>query len=57
MLPQANRVRRERMSAAHLTAGLQCGGSDAFSSLSANPALGVAAWATSCGITLPPAQA
>ena len=33
---------REPVSASHLTLALQCGGSDGFSALSANPALGVA---------------
>lgn len=42
MLPQANAVRREPCSAAHLTIGLQCGGSDGYSGISANPALGAA---------------
>ncbi len=42
MLPEANRVRRSTVSAAHLTVGLQCGGSDGFSSITANPALGAA---------------
>jgi altronate hydrolase len=42
MLPAANAVRREPASAEHLTIGMQCGGSDGFSGLSANPALGVA---------------
>ena len=42
MLPAANKVRREPVSAAHLTVGLQCGGSDGFSSITANPALGAA---------------
>lgn len=42
MLPRANAVRREPCSAAHLTIGLQCGGSDGYSGISANPALGVA---------------
>jgi len=42
MLPAANRVRREPCSAAHLTIGLQCGGSDGYSGISANPALGAA---------------
>lgn len=40
MLEQANRATREPASAEHLTVGLQCGGSDGFSGLSANPALG-----------------
>jgi altronate hydrolase len=42
MLPAANRVRREPCSAAHITIGLQCGGSDGYSGVSANPALGAA---------------
>ncbi|MDH5265625.1 MAG: altronate dehydratase family protein, partial [Betaproteobacteria bacterium] len=42
MLPIANAVKRETVSAEHITVGLQCGGSDGFSGLSANPALGVA---------------
>ena len=40
MLGMANAVRREPVSAEHLRIGLQCGGSDGFSGLSANPALG-----------------
>jgi altronate hydrolase len=42
MLPHANRVTRQPVSAEHITIGLQCGGSDGFSGLSANPALGKA---------------
>src|SRR3954452_14047895 len=42
MLPAANRVKREPCSAAHITIGLQCGGSDGCSGISANPALGAA---------------
>ncbi|WP_420391302.1 UxaA family hydrolase [Acuticoccus sp.] len=42
MLPDANRVAREPCSAEHIMVGLQCGGSDGFSGLSANPALGKA---------------
>jgi altronate hydrolase len=42
MLPLANAVKREPVSAEHLVIGMQCGGSDGFSGLSANPALGVA---------------
>ena len=42
LLPEANAVRREPVSARHLRIGLQCGGSDGFSSISANPALGAA---------------
>jgi altronate hydrolase len=42
MLPAANEARREPCSASHITIGLQCGGSDGYSGISANPALGVA---------------
>jgi altronate hydrolase len=42
MLPAANAVTRTPVSAIHLTVGLQCGGSDGFSSITANPALGAA---------------
>lgn len=42
MLPHANAVKREPCSAAHITIGLQCGGSDGYSGISANPALGAA---------------
>jgi altronate hydrolase len=42
MLAQANDVKREPCSAAHITIGLQCGGSDGYSGISANPALGAA---------------
>ena len=40
MLEAANAATREPVSAEHITIGLQCGGSDGFSGLSANPALG-----------------
>ena len=42
MLPEANKVTRQKVSASHLIVGLQCGGSDGFSSITANPALGAA---------------
>ena len=42
MLPQANRVKRQPVALKHLTVGLQCGGSDGYSGISANPALGAA---------------
>jgi altronate hydrolase len=42
MLPVANQCRREDVSAAHLTVALQCGGSDGYSGITANPALGMA---------------
>jgi altronate hydrolase len=41
-LADANRVRRESVPASELTVGLQCGGSDGYSGVSANPALGAA---------------
>ncbi|MGF6573407.1 altronate hydrolase [Paraburkholderia sp. GAS333] len=42
MLADANRVQREPVPASHLCVGLQCGGSDGYSGISANPALGAA---------------
>ncbi|MFA5916457.1 MAG: altronate dehydratase family protein [Sterolibacterium sp.] len=42
LLPEANRVVRVPVPASHITVGLQCGGSDSFSSITANPALGAA---------------
>jgi altronate hydrolase len=42
MLPDANDVKRETVSASHLTIGLQCGGSDGYSGVTANPVLGAA---------------
>jgi len=42
ILPEANKVKREPVPASHLTLGLQCGGSDGYSGISANPALGAA---------------
>jgi altronate hydrolase len=42
MLPHANQVVRESVLAKHLTLGLQCGGSDGYSGITANPALGAA---------------
>ncbi|WVN42609.1 altronate dehydratase family protein [beta proteobacterium MWH-UniP1] len=42
MLPMANQVKRARFPASKLKIGLQCGGSDGFSSITANPALGAA---------------
>jgi len=42
MLPKANAVQRVPCSASHITIGLQCGGSDGYSGISANPALGAA---------------
>lgn len=42
MLPIANEARREPCPASELTVALQCGGSDAWSGVTANPALGYA---------------
>lgn len=42
LLPEANQAKRDMVCASHLCVGLQCGGSDGFSSISANPALGAA---------------
>jgi altronate hydrolase len=42
MLPDVNRVERQPLSAGHLILGLQCGGSDGYSGITANPALGAA---------------
>ena len=43
MLPEANRISRETLPASELILGLECGGSDAYSGISANPSLGAAA--------------
>ncbi len=43
LLPQANAVQRQAVPAKHLILGMQCGGSDGFSAITANPALGAAA--------------
>jgi altronate hydrolase len=43
MLPSANRVRRETVPASELMLALQCGGSDGYSGITANPSLGAAA--------------
>lgn len=42
MLPQVNAVERKDIPASHITLALECGGSDAYSGISANPALGAA---------------
>ncbi|WP_375577005.1 UxaA family hydrolase [Paracidovorax oryzae] len=42
MLPAANGARRSTVPASHLKIGLECGGSDGFSGITANPALGAA---------------
>ncbi|MCP4622745.1 MAG: altronate dehydratase [bacterium] len=43
MLPELNRIKRQPVPAENLILGLQCGGSDGYSGITANPALGVAA--------------
>ena len=43
MLPKANEARRTTVPASHLSLALQCGGSDGYSGITANPALGAAA--------------
>lgn len=40
MLERANACRREEVSVSHLIVGLNCGGSDGYSGITANPALG-----------------
>jgi altronate hydrolase len=42
MLPRVGAARRSRIAASEITLGLQCGGSDAWSGVTSNPALGVA---------------
>ena len=42
MLPDLNKTKREKISISELTVALQCGGSDAYSGITANPALGYA---------------
>ncbi|HXE68263.1 MAG TPA: altronate dehydratase family protein [Hyphomicrobiaceae bacterium] len=43
MLPRANTARRQTVPASEITLALQCGGSDGYSGITANPALGAAA--------------
>lgn len=42
LLIEANRIERVPVPASHLIVGLQCGGSDSYSGVTANPALGAA---------------
>ncbi len=42
LLPRANDVRREPIAAAEILLGTECGGSDGYSGITANPAVGVA---------------
>ncbi len=43
MLPRSNEARRESCPASDITLALQCGGSDGYSGITANPSLGAAA--------------
>ncbi|MGP1397961.1 MAG: UxaA family hydrolase [Inquilinaceae bacterium] len=43
MMAEADRASRQTVPASHLTVALQCGGSDAYSGITANPSLGAAA--------------
>lgn len=43
LLPEVNAARRSTVSASHLTLGTECGGSDGYSGITANPVLGCAA--------------
>lgn len=43
MLPRINAATRSQVSASHLILGTECGGSDGYSGITANPALGAAA--------------
>jgi altronate hydrolase len=53
LLPQVNAQTRTQVSAEHLVLGLECGGSDGYSGITANPALGVAAdLIVACGGTV-----
>jgi altronate hydrolase len=52
LLPAAGAVRRQKVAAKELVLGLNCGGSDGYSGITANPALGVAAdMLVACGGT------
>ncbi len=53
MLSRVNQVERTRVSASHLMLATECGGSDGYSGITANPALGVAAdMLVACGGTV-----
>ena len=43
MIPDFKSIQRQTVPASHLTLGLECGGSDAYSGITANPSLGAAA--------------
>lgn len=52
LLPVVNQMQRTQVSAEHLVLATKCGGSDGYSGITANPALGVAADRTvACGGT------
>ncbi|MEM8733062.1 MAG: UxaA family hydrolase, partial [Planctomycetota bacterium] len=52
LLPQVNSAQRTRVPASELTLALECGGSDGYSGITANPALGVASdMLVACGGT------
>ena len=52
LLPVVNQMQRTKVSAEHLVLATKCGGSDGYSGITANPALGVAADRTiACGGT------
>ncbi|MEZ6046880.1 MAG: UxaA family hydrolase [Planctomycetaceae bacterium] len=42
MLPEANKVKREPIPVSEIMLGCECGGSDGYSGITANPALGIA---------------
>ena len=42
LLEEANKVKRQPLPIGHITLALQCGGSDGYSGITANPALGYA---------------
>jgi altronate hydrolase len=43
LLPEVDRCRREPVGLEHLMLGLECGGSDGYSGITANPAIGIVA--------------
>jgi altronate hydrolase len=43
MLPEVNKIERQRLPVSEIVLGVKCGGSDGFSGISANPSLGRAA--------------
>lgn len=53
MLPRVNDIRRTTVSASHLMLATECGGSDGYSGITANPALGAAGdMLVACGGTV-----